>query len=40
MIANADGWTPRSQVTDFADPALAPVVRPGGPTLMLTGTGR
>lgn len=39
VIANADGWTPRSQVTDFADPDLAPVVRLGGP-LMLTGTVR
>ena len=39
VIANADGWTPRSQVTDFADPAVAPVVRLGGP-LMLTGTVR
>ncbi|GAA3702627.1 hypothetical protein GCM10022204_19660 [Microlunatus aurantiacus] len=39
VIANADGWTPRSQVTDFATPGLAPVVRLGGP-LMLTGTVR
>ena len=27
VIANADGWTPRSQVTDFADPDAGP----GGP---------
>ena len=39
VIANADGWTPRSQVTDFAAPDLAPVVRLGGP-LLLTGTVR
>lgn len=39
VIANADGWTPRSQVTDFAVPELAPVVRLGGP-LLLTGTIR
>jgi hypothetical protein len=37
VIANADGWTPRSQVTDFADPDVPPVVRLGGP-LLLTGT--
>jgi hypothetical protein len=39
VIANADGWTPRSQVTDFAAPDLAPVVRLGGP-LLLTGNVR
>ena len=39
VIANADGWTPRSQVTDFAVADLAPVVRLGGP-LLLTGTVR
>ena len=32
-------WTPRSQVTEFAAPDLAPVVRLGGP-LLLTGTVR
>ena len=37
VIANADGWTPHSQVTDFADEEAEPVVRLGGP-LMLTGT--
>jgi hypothetical protein len=36
VIANADGWTPRSQVVDFADPTAEPVIRLGGP-LMLTG---
>jgi hypothetical protein len=39
VIANADGWTPRSQVADFTDPGVAPVVHLGGP-LMLTGTVR
>ena len=39
VIANADGWTPRSQVTDFADSDTPPVVRLGGP-LLLTGTVR
>ena len=39
VIANADGWAPHSQVTDFADPAAEPVVRLGGP-LMLTGAVR
>lgn len=36
LIANADGWTPRSQVTDFST-GSEPVVHLGGP-LMLTGT--
>ena len=39
MIANADGWTPRSQVVDFADPGGEPVIRLDGP-LMLTGSVR
>jgi MFS family permease len=39
VIANADGWTPRSQVIDFADAAAEPVIRLGGP-LMLTGVVR
>lgn len=38
VIANADGWTPHSQVTDFAADT-PPVVRLGGP-LLLTGTVR
>jgi hypothetical protein len=39
VIANADGWTPRSAVTDFGDPGSEPIVRIGGP-LMLTGVIR
>ncbi|HET9648282.1 MAG TPA: MFS transporter, partial [Microlunatus sp.] len=39
VIANADGWTPRSGVVDFAATAAEPVVRLGGP-LLLTGTVR
>jgi MFS family permease len=39
VIANADGWTPRSAVTDFGDPGTEPIVRIGGP-LMLTGVIR
>ena len=39
VIVNADGWTPHSEITDFADPDEPPVVHLGGP-LMLTGTVR
>jgi MFS family permease len=39
VIVNADGWTPQSQVIDFADREQPPVVRLGGP-LLLTGTVR
>ena len=37
LIANADAWTPRSQVTDFEDPDTPSIVRLGGP-LLLTGS--
>lgn len=37
MIVNADGWTPHSQVVDYSDPDVAPVLLLGGP-LLLTGT--
>jgi hypothetical protein len=39
MIANADGWTPRSQVVDLAEPGSQPLIRLDGP-LLLTGTVR
>lgn len=37
LIANADAWTPKSQVVDFQHPDTPTVVRLGGP-LLLTGT--
>ncbi|WP_344806846.1 MFS transporter [Microlunatus ginsengisoli] len=39
MIANADGWTPRSQVVDLLEPDTEPLIRLDGP-LLLTGTVR
>ena len=36
LIANADAWTPKSQVADFQDPDTPTIVRLGGP-LLLTG---
>ncbi|BAK33195.1 major facilitator superfamily transporter [Microlunatus phosphovorus NM-1] len=37
LIANADAWTPKSQVADFQDPDTPMIVHLGGP-LLLTGT--
>lgn len=37
LIANADAWTPKSQVADFQDQDTPTIVRLGGP-LLLTGT--
>ncbi len=37
LITNADGWTPCSQVVDFAEPGRQPEIRIGSP-LLLTGS--